>query len=225
MRCQTLSETLGKRRAAAPGGHRSRLPAAGSLHRASTTWGQRETASFLHTAQLGGSSAFSRKTTPAGFTASSPPADLPLPIAITCPALAGGLLLRAALGCRGHCSMLQSPIAKLCCSPPPPSSRHCTAVLHFPLHLSFPFPGCAVLGSQLCSQGTPQSSKDQEGHSALACSQHCCSENITREQSGPALKFPCGCGKHQHSISQYNAMLLYRLMLPAIRDTAAVLGH
>lgn len=108
---------------------------------------------------------------------------------------------------------------------PPPSSGHCTAVLHFPLHLSFPFPGCAVLGSQLCSQGTPQSSKDQEGHSALACSQHCCSENITREQSGPALKFPCGCGKHQHSISQYNAMLLYRLMLPVIRDTAAVLGH
>lgn len=51
--CQTPSETSCKRRAAALGGQR-----AGSLHRASTTWGQRETASCLRAAELGGSSFF-----------------------------------------------------------------------------------------------------------------------------------------------------------------------
>lgn len=62
-----------------------------------------------------------------------------------------------------RCSESPSPTAKLCCVFvfvffffPPSQTPHCSAA--FPsLHLSFPFLGCAAPGSQLCSQGTPQS--------------------------------------------------------------------
>lgn len=157
--CQTPSETSCKRRAAALGGQR-----AGSLHRASTTWGQRETASCLRAAELGGSSFFFQES----HTSSS---SHPLLLQtfpyhghpLLCLALAenrsselhrgaGDTLQRVSIS---YCkALLRFVVLFFFFSPS--QTPHCSAA--FPsLHLSFPFLGCAAPGSQLCSQGTPQS--------------------------------------------------------------------